>query len=120
MVPSGQRPRRPRTAAARAARLSSRLGRPKPVHFAPPARRRPLPACPAALPLAAVGPHANEPLSEAGRAGYSPVWTSPPPAAASRAREGPRRTPPGPNALLLGSPCYPSRCRPSAFLTYQP
>lgn len=73
MVPAGQRPRRPRTTAARAARLSSRLGRPKPVHFAPPARRRPLPACPAALPLAAVGPHANEPLSGAGRAGYSPV-----------------------------------------------
>lgn len=77
MVLPGQRPRCPRTA-RRPSLTSQPLPRPPaPVHFAPPAR---LPACPAALPLVTVFPHANEPPRWAGRAGYCPLWPSPPPA----------------------------------------
>lgn len=75
--------------ATRASRLSRSLDRQQPVHFAPPAR---LPACLAALPLAAVVPYANE-SRWAGRAGYCGLRTSPPPAAAGPASEGPQKTP---------------------------
>lgn len=49
-----------------------------------------------------------------------PGWTFPPPAAVGRAHEGAQKTPPDLIVLLRYSPSYPSRCRPSASLTYQP